>query len=95
MASAEKKQTCSPCLSPASTASSRCKSVAGWNICFCCFKKCLFVFAITARCFSFHFSNLSKVINQFRVLRELNFQKLNMTHLLKAGVYVALQPAHL
>lgn len=49
--SSEKKQTPEPCLSPACAASSRCISVAGWNICFCCSKNCLFVLTITPWCF--------------------------------------------
>lgn len=93
--STEKKQTSPACLSPACTASSCSTSVAGWNICFCCSKNCLFVLTITARCFSFHFLNRSKVIIQFQVFQGSGFVETQHDHLLKAGVYTRLQSAHL
>lgn len=70
-------------------------SVAGWNICFCCFKNCLFVLTITPWCFSFYFTNLSKVIIQFQVFQGSEFLETQYDHLLKAGVYIRLQSAHL
>lgn len=91
----ENKQTSSPCLSPARAASFRCISVAGWNICFCCSKNCLFVLTITPWCFSFYFLNLLKVVIQFQVLQGSEFLETQYGDLLRAGVYIELQSAHL
>lgn len=52
------------------------------NICFCCTKNCLFVLTITARCFSFHFSNLSKAITRFQVLFCSKLSETRSSHLL-------------
>lgn len=93
--SSEKKQTSSPRRSPACTAMSYCISVASWNICFCCSKNYLFVLTITPWCFSFHFSNLSKVIIQFQVFQGSEFLETQSDHLVKAGVHIGLQSDHL
>lgn len=82
VSSPDKKQTSSPLpiSRPYVTALSRCISVAGWNICFCCSKNCLFVLPITPRCFSFYFSNL--LASHYPVSgpsRFWIFQKLNTT----------------
>lgn len=58
-------------------------------------KNCLFALTITHWCFSFDFSSLSKAIIQFKVFQGSEFRETRSVHLLKAGVYIGLQWAHL